>query len=116
MARQIRINGRDWKEFYKDESVWKSGGHEWWHEDEGFSVNGEDAIDGDLESPSDMDILTFHSGVLYCDSWGKSKCLASEIRKWLKAKAHVNLIAEVNKNRLDEFKALMKLHKFKILA
>ncbi len=97
----------EFRDFYNDETVWAN---EAWYEDLGVTINGHE-VDDDIvwtNIPEDLDPsspMTISGGVIYRPKID----MESEFKRWRNAKTLTAIVATIPNEKIEEFKAYVKL-------
>lgn len=108
----IKTTGAEWLIFINDPKIWVG---ETFMDDTLIKINGVDDDDVDEKDIKPADLVTIEAGVVFPD--GKENCvsLIGTFRKWKKAQNTENFLVQIPKEKVNQFKALVKTLKGTIL-
>lgn len=106
----VKCNGKTWKQFYSDPSIWTENV---WHDDQEITVNGKYEEYVDLDSILDSDIVAVSGGIV-C-GYKNEPSLEGLLRSWMKKLTTTSIVVEIHKDKKEEFIKLVKDFGGKIL-
>ena len=102
----IKTTGREFKQFYNDNSWWSP---ETWHEDDEISINGAERDDEmELGAIPDDVIVSISGGVVLGLPDGKQPTLEAYFKRWRKEQNTAHLVVECSKEAVQTVMSAVK--------
>lgn len=119
----VKMTGREWNRFYKDETAWPIGA---WHEEEEMKVDGKVVDeDFDLTDIRDASVVTLSGGIVYFnnplvadyfDQTQNAPSLEAHFKQWRKRQNTTSIVVEVANEKAEAVRAAIVAAGGKVVA
>jgi hypothetical protein len=120
----MKVSGKEWNEFYSDPEFWSKG---YYHDDDLIYIDGqnvEEMEDYSLENVNNNSIVDIQYGFVLKDPENPGTdlrpteicTLQNYFKRWKRKQTKTKVVIEIDKDKLDELKKVVKSVGAKILS